>query len=56
MLQVAARLDARVQGDDGEFYTSPEQVPADEFFAEQPRRRRFAACAVVASVPAVARR
>ena len=30
MLQLAERLGARVQGDDGEFYTDPSQVPANQ--------------------------
>jgi len=27
MLEVAQRLDAKVQGDEGEFYSSPEEIP-----------------------------
>jgi hypothetical protein len=36
MLQIAEHLGARVQGDDGEFYTDPSQVPTDSFFVEPP--------------------
>jgi hypothetical protein len=30
MLRLAGRLGAKVQGDDGEFYETPEDVPGDD--------------------------
>jgi hypothetical protein len=33
MLELAGRLGARVQGDHGEFYTRPEDLPSEEEFA-----------------------
>lgn len=38
LLQLAARLGAFVQGDDGEVYTCPEDLPPDEEITAAPRR------------------
>jgi hypothetical protein len=40
MLQIAGRLGARVQGDDGELYDAPEDLPSDEALAASKQRAR----------------
>jgi hypothetical protein len=40
MLQLARRLGARVEGDHGEFYNRPEDMPSEEEFAAADARRQ----------------